>query len=83
MHDFAIPELGSAAPYGVYDLAQNTGWISVGVDHDTASFAVETIRRWWHAMGKDKYPSNQYMNFNANWMSRGVPALKIAPNELL
>jgi hypothetical protein len=56
VHDFVIPELGRAAPYGVYDLAQNTGWVSVGVDHDTASFAVETIRRWWHAMGKDKYP---------------------------
>jgi len=56
VHDFAIPELGRAAPYGVYDLAHNTGWVSVGVDHDTASFAVETIRRWWHAMGKEKYP---------------------------
>jgi transposase len=56
VHDFKIPELGRAAPYGVYDLAQNTGWVSVGIDHDTASFAVETIRRWWHAMGKEKYP---------------------------
>jgi transposase len=56
VHDFVIPELGRAAPYGVYDLAQNTGWVSVGVDHDTASFAVETIRRWWHAMGKEIYP---------------------------
>jgi transposase len=56
VHDFAIPELGRAAPYGVYDLAQNTGWVSVGVDHDTASFAVETIRRWWQALGKEKYP---------------------------
>jgi hypothetical protein len=56
VHDFVIPELGRAAPYGIYDLAQNIGWVSVGVDHDTASFAVETIRRWWHAMGQDKYP---------------------------
>jgi hypothetical protein len=56
VHDFAIPELERAAPYGVYDLAQNTGWVSVGVDHDTASFAVETIRRWWHALGKEKCP---------------------------
>ena len=56
VHDFIIPELGRAAPYGVYDLAQNTGWVSVGIDHDPASFAVETIRRWWHAMGKEKYP---------------------------
>jgi transposase len=56
VHDFAIPELGRAAPYGVYDLAQNTGWVSVGVDNDTASFAVETVRRWWYAMGKEVYP---------------------------
>jgi hypothetical protein len=56
VHDFVIPELGRVAPYGVYDLASNSGWVSVGVDHDTASFAVETIRRWWCAMGQEKYP---------------------------
>ncbi len=56
VHDFVIPELGRVAPYGVYDLASNTGWVSVGVDHDTASFAVETIRRWWCALGQEKYP---------------------------
>ena len=55
VHDFAIPELGRAAPYGVYDLARNEGWVSVGVDHDTAAFAVESIRRWWHTMGKPLY----------------------------
>jgi hypothetical protein len=55
VHDFATPELGRAAPYGVYDLAHNTGWVSVGVDHDTASFAVETIRRWWWVVGQEKY----------------------------
>lgn len=56
VHDFVIPELGRAAPYGVYDINSNTGWVSVGVDHDTATFAVETIRRWWVWMGKDAYP---------------------------
>lgn len=56
VHDFAIPELGKVAPYGVYDVAGNEGWVSVGVDHDTATFAVETIRRWWQAVGTDKYP---------------------------
>ncbi len=56
VHDFLIPELGRASPYGVYDVAQNTGWVGVGVDHDTASFAVETIRRWWYAMGSERYP---------------------------
>jgi Rhodopirellula transposase DDE domain len=56
VHDFRIPELGRAAPYGVYDIAGNTGWVSVGVDHDTASFAVNAIRRWWREMGGDRYP---------------------------
>lgn len=55
VHDFMIPELGRANPYGVYDLAYNTGWVSVGVDHDTAAFAVESIRRWWNGMGRDLY----------------------------
>jgi len=66
VHDFAIPELGRAAPYGVYDLASNTGWVSVGVDHDTASFAVETIRRWWHSMGQEKYPRAERLLITAD-----------------
>jgi transposase len=56
VHDFPIPELGRAAPYGVYDLANNSGWVSVGIDHDTSAFAVETIRRWWYSMGRPVYP---------------------------
>jgi hypothetical protein len=56
VHDFVIPELGRANPYGVYDLARNEGWVSVGTDHDTAAFAVSTIRRWWENMGKPLYP---------------------------
>jgi hypothetical protein len=51
VHDFVIPELGRAAPYGVYDVTQNAGWVSVGVDHDTAAFAAQSIRRWWESMG--------------------------------
>ena len=66
VYDFAIPELGRAAPYGVYDLAYNTGWVSVGVDHDTASFAVETIRRWWYAMGQEKYPRAEKLLITAD-----------------
>ncbi len=57
LHDFVIPELGRASPYGVYDLAENAGWVSVGTDHDTAAFAVETIRRWWTTMGRERYPA--------------------------
>jgi transposase len=56
VHDFIDPELGRAVPYGVYDIADNTGWVSVGIDHDTAAFAVNAIRRWWSTMGKGRYP---------------------------
>ena len=55
VHDFVIPELGRATPFGVYDLTSNTGWVSVGIDHDTAAFAVESIRCWWHSMGQPRY----------------------------
>jgi Rhodopirellula transposase DDE domain len=47
VHDFKIPEIGKVAPYGVYDIAANHGWVSVGIDADTGAFAVESIRRWW------------------------------------
>jgi transposase len=57
VHDFVDPELGRAAPYGIYDLGRNSGWVSVGMDHDTAEFAVETIRRWWRSMGQPSYPN--------------------------
>jgi len=56
VHDFLIGELGRAVPYGVYDLAANTGWVNVGMDNDTAAFAVQTIRRWWRDIGRVRYP---------------------------
>jgi DDE family transposase len=56
VHDFADKELGKAIPYGVYDQSRNEGWVSVGIDHDTARFATETIRRWWAEMGAPVYP---------------------------
>jgi hypothetical protein len=56
VHDFIDPDLGKVAPYGVYDLTANAGWVNVGIDHDTAEFAVESIRRWWREMGKATYP---------------------------
>jgi len=56
VYDFVIPALGRVTPYGVYDMARNAGWINVGTDHNTATFAVESIRRWWYAMGKTAYP---------------------------
>lgn len=56
VHDFVDKTLGKAIPYGVYDLTENAGWVSVGTDHDTAEFAVEAIRRWWRHMGRAAYP---------------------------
>jgi hypothetical protein len=56
VHDFIDDALGKVIPYGVYDLARNTGWVNVGVDHDTPEFAVESIARWWRYMGKRVYP---------------------------
>jgi hypothetical protein len=57
VYDFVIPELGKASPYGIYDLVNNTGWVNVGIDHDTAEFAVESIRRWWRSSGCAVYPT--------------------------
>jgi hypothetical protein len=56
VHDFLIKDLGRAVPYGIYDLAANTGWVNVGIDNDTAAFAVQTIRRWWQDVGGVRYP---------------------------
>jgi hypothetical protein len=57
VHDFIDPELGKAIPYGVLDIERNVGWVNVGQDHDTASFAVESLRRWWHGDGGAAYPA--------------------------
>ena len=56
VHDFVIPALGKVNPYGVYDVTRDAGWVNVGTDHDTATFAVESIRRWWTSMGQPAYP---------------------------
>jgi Rhodopirellula transposase. len=57
VHDFPDPERGKAIPYGVFDVAGNAAWVSVGDDHDTAAFAVATIRRWWEMAGSKAYPA--------------------------
>jgi transposase len=82
VHDFLIPELGRAAPYGIYDLAQNTGWVSVGIDHDTASFAVATIRRWWQAMGQEKYPQAKRLMITADGGGSNGSRLRLWKLEL-
>ena len=56
VHDFLVPELGKAIPFGIYDLERNVGWVNVGQDHDTATFAVESLRRWWEGDGAAAYP---------------------------
>jgi Rhodopirellula transposase DDE domain len=66
VHDFLDPELGKAIPYGVYDVSSNQGWVSVGIDHDTARFAVEAIRRWWHKMGSPRYGSAKELLITAD-----------------
>jgi hypothetical protein len=66
VHDFVIKELGRAVPYGVYDIAGNTGWVSVGIDHDTAAFAVNTIRSWWKLMGRRRYPQAKRLLISAD-----------------
>jgi hypothetical protein len=66
VHDFIDPELGRANPYGVYDIGADQGWVSVGTDHDTASFAVQTIRRWWFTMGSPRYPDARELTITAD-----------------
>jgi hypothetical protein len=65
-HDFPDPELGKVTPYGVNDQGANSGWVSVGTDHDTAAFAVETIRRWWYSMGQEAYPNAKTLLITAD-----------------
>jgi hypothetical protein len=66
VHDFMIKEMGKVAPYGVYDLTRNTGWVSVGIDHDTAAFAVATIRQWWKKMGRPAYGNATHLLITAD-----------------
>jgi hypothetical protein len=66
VHDFVDPELGRANPYGVYDIGADEGWVSVGTDHDTSAFAVQTIRRWWFSMGQLRYPKATELTITAD-----------------
>jgi DDE family transposase len=66
VHDFEIKSLGKVAPYGVYDIAANDGWVNVGIDADTAAFAVESIRRWWQRLGRPRYPNAKRLVITAD-----------------
>jgi hypothetical protein len=82
VHDFVIPELGKVAPYGVYDIAANTGWVNLGVTHDTAAFAVESIRRWWHACGAARYPTATRLLITADCGGSNGVRLRLWKREL-
>ena len=66
VHDFIDKELGKVAPYGVYDLTENNGWVSVGIDHDTAAFTVASIRKWWRKMGRPAYSKASHLLITAD-----------------
>jgi Rhodopirellula transposase DDE domain len=66
VHDFRDPELGKAIPYGIYDLTNDQGWVNVGIDHDTAQFAVASIQGWWERLGRDRYPQATQLTITAD-----------------
>jgi Rhodopirellula transposase DDE domain len=82
VHDFKIPELGKAAPYGVYDIAANHGWVSVGIDADTAAFAVESIRRWWQKLGHARYPDARNLTITADCGGSNGSKVRLWKREL-
>jgi hypothetical protein len=82
VHDFKIPELGKVAPYGVYDIAANHGWVSVGISADTGAFAVESIRRWWYRLGKARYPDATTLTITADCGGSNGPQVKLWKREL-
>jgi len=82
IHDFVIPGQGKAIPYGVYDLTRNEGWVSVGIDHDTASFAVNALRRWWAVMGRQAYPDATALLLTADAGGSNAPRTRLWKWEL-
>ena len=82
MHDFPDPALGKAIPYGVYDVAPDRGWVVVGRDHDTAEFAVATIRGWWRSMGRRAYPGASRLLICADWGGANGSRVRLWKTEL-
>jgi Rhodopirellula transposase DDE domain len=81
-HDFPGDAVGVALPYGVYDMGANTGWVNVGTDHDTATFAAESIRRWWRHVGADAYPKAKRLLITADSGGSNGARLRLWKNEL-
>jgi hypothetical protein len=82
VHDFEIKGLGKVAPYGVYDIAANQGWVNVGIDADTAAFAVESIRRWWQRLGNARYPKAQRLTITADCGGSNGARVRLWKREL-
>jgi transposase len=82
VHDFLIKDLGRAVPYGIYDLAANVGWVSVGMDHDTAAFAVQTIRCWWRDVGRQRYPDARRLTITADGGGSNGSRVRLWKREL-
>lgn len=82
VHDFVDPELGRANPYGIYDIGADQGWVNVGTDHDTAAFAVESIRRWWFAMGQSRYPQASELTITADGGGSNGSRVRLWKQEL-
>ena len=77
VHDFQDAKLGKAIPYGVYDLTNNEAWVSVGIDHDTADFAVKTILRWWRKMGRKRFPDAREVLITADSGGSNIARCKL------
>ena len=82
VHDFLIKELGRAVPYGVYDWAAYAGWVCVGMDNDTAAFAVQTIRRWWYETGRKRYPDAKHLVITADGGGSNGSRVRLWKREL-
>jgi len=82
VHDFLIKDLGRAVPYGIYDIASNAGWVSVGINHDTAEFAVRTIRRWWSEVGSARYPDAKRLLITADGGGSNGSRVRLWKREL-
>jgi hypothetical protein len=82
VHDFESLGEGKVSPYGVYDVVRNTGWVNIGIDHDTATFAVESIRRWWFTMGSQAYPGASALLVTADSGGSNGARLKLWKTEL-
>src|SRR5665647_175814 len=82
VNNFKDKELGKVNPYGVYDITNNVGWVNVGIDHDTASFAVESIRRWWNLMGSKSYPDAQKLLITADCGGSNGSRVRLWKTEL-